>query len=449
MSALSSQGLDPANFPGHAIVQKLSLESGIDWDSNEFAARMDESDDLKEFRNQFHFPKTEHGEPAIYLCGNSLGLQPKNTVAYVTEELLKWQRFGVEGHFPGVNPERPWVTADEDCRDDMATIVGALPVEVAIMNSLTANLHFLLAAFYRPTATRYKILMEGKAFPSDKFALQSQGLFHGHEDAIIEMWPREGEKTLRTEDIEAKIAAEGESIACIVFSGIQYYTGQLFDMKRITDAGHAAGCKVGFDLAHAVGNAPLSLHEWGCDFACWCNYKYMNSGPGNIAGAFVHERWASDETLTRLCGWWGHRKSDRFEMEHKFIPSTGAQSFMVSNPPVLCIAALRASTDLFKQAGMERLRAKSERLTAYLEALVDTHLRGKVDIITPRDISARGAHLSLVFRLPVLDVHARVSAQGVICDVRKPDVMRIAPTPMYNSFADVRRFVLLLEKELS
>lgn len=428
----------------------MATKAGMDWDSAEFAAKMDEQCELKDMRNDFHFPPQPscNGGPAIYLCGNSLGLQPKNTASYVNEELAKWQRYGVEGHFPDVNPERPWVAADENCRDEMANIVGAKPVEVAVMNSLTANLHFLLAAFYRPTTTRYKILMEGKAFPSDKFALQSQGVFHGYEDAIVEMWPREGEFTLRTEDIVAKIQTDGAEIATVVFSGIQYYTGQLFDMAAITAAARSAGCKVGFDLAHAVGNAPLKLHDWGCDFACWCNYKYMNSGPGNIGGIFVHERHANDQGLTRLAGWWGHRKQDRFEMEHKFIASPGAQSFMVSNPPVLCIAALRASTDLFMKAGLDRLREKSIRLTAYLEALVDCRLGDKVTILTPRDPHARGAQLSLVFKQPVVDVHRRVSARGVICDVRKPDVMRIAPTPLYNNYMDVFTFVGLLEQEL-
>lgn len=441
---------NPTTIPGHGIVQTLATEAGVAWDSPEFAKLMDDKDTLKSMRNEFHFPPQPscNGGPAIYLCGNSLGLQPKNTVPYVQEELEKWQRYGVEGHFPDVNPERPWVAADENCRDDMAAVVGAKPVEVAIMNSLTANLHFLLAAFYRPTPTRFKILMEGKAFPSDKFALQSQGVFHGYEDAIVEMWPREGENTLRTEDIVAKIAQDGSEIAVVLFSGIQYYTGQLFDMKAISAAAREVGCKVGFDLAHAVGNAPLQLHDWGCDFACWCNYKYMNSGPGNIGGIFVHDRYENDQSLTRLAGWWGHRKQDRFEMEHKFIASPGAQSFMCSNPPVLCIAALRASTDLFMKAGLTSLREKSVRLTAYLEALVDTRLAGKVTILTPREPAARGAQLSLVFNQPVVDVHRRVSARGVICDVRKPDVMRIAPTPLYNNFTDVLTFVGLLEEEL-
>jgi kynureninase len=447
---MASYALDVENKPGHQTVQALVDSTGFAFDTAEFAAAMDEQDELKNMRTKFHFPPTPEGGKTIYLCGNSLGIQPKNTVEYVNEELTKWQKYGVEGHFPGVNPVRPWVTADEHCRDDMAAIVGAKPVEVAIMNSLTVNLQLLLCAFYKPTATRYKILMEGKAFPSDKFALLSQANFHGYgADAIVEVWPRENETYVRTEDIVEKIQKDGDEIALVMFSGIQYYTGQLFDMKSITAAARKKNCKVGFDLAHAVGNAPLALHDWGCDFACWCTYKYLNSGPGNIGGAFLHERYANDDTLNHLVGWWGHRKEDRFDMEHKFIPSPGAQRFMMSNPPVLCTAALRASTDLFKEATMEKLRAKSLQLTAYLEVLVDTLLKETVDILTPRDPSQRGAQLSLVFRKSVVEVHEAISKQGVICDVRKPDVMRIAPTPMYNNFSDVLRFVKLLQKELA
>ena len=428
-----------------------------------FADAMDARDPLSCFRSEFHFPRTPAsadpalrapGSEAIYLCGNSLGLQPRNAQGYVVEELEKWQRYGVEGHFPDVNAVRPWVSADEDCRDDMARIVGARPVEVAIMNTLTVNLHLLMCAFYRPTATRFKILMEGKAFPSDKFAVASQITHHGYdaEEGIIEMWAREGETTVRTEDIEAMIAERGEEIAVVMFSGIQYYTGQLFQMGRITKAAHAAGCKVGFDLAHAVGNAPLHLHDWGCDFACWCTYKYLNSGPGCIGGAFVHERHKDtpqEELPGRLVGWWGHRKSDRFEMNHEFIPSPGAQSFMHSNPPVLCCATLRASTEVFARAGMENLRQKSLLLTAYLEHLIDTRLGAEhVNIVTPRDPEQRGAQLSLVFTTDIVSVHEAISAQGVICDVRKPSVMRIAPTPLYNSFRDVYDFVELLHQML-
>jgi len=445
----SHGNLDP-ELPGHRLIEELSKTVGANFSTIAFAENLDKEDPLSFMRAKYHFPKTASGEPYVYLCGNSLGLQSSLTVPYVTEELEKWQRYGVEGHFSDVNKVRPWVTADEDCRDDMAAIVGAKPVEVAIMNSLTVNLHLLMAAFYKPTAGKFKILMEGKAFPSDKFALQSQAAFHGYDpnEALVEMVPREGESTLRTEDIVAKIHSMGDELAVILFGGVQYYTGQLFDMSAITHAGHAVGCKVGFDLAHAAGNAPLELNKWGPDFACWCTYKYLNSGPGSIAGAFVHERHKDDQTLTRLAGWWGHRKEDRFVMEHKFIASSGAQSFMLSNPPVLCIAALRASTDMFKEATMPRLREKSVKLTAYLESLIDTELAGRVRILTPRELRERGAQLSLVFDVNVKKVQEAIAAKGIIADVREPDVMRIAPAPMYNSFGDVRRFVTLLKEEL-
>lgn len=442
--------LSAAAVPGHETIDALAKQVGATPSSTEFAESMDKADPLAGFREKFHFPKQASGEPCIYLCGNSLGLQSKLTAPYVQEELEKWQRYGVEGHFPDVNSERPWMTADEDCRDDMATIVGAKPVEVAIMNSLTVNLHLLMMAFYKPVPGRFKILMEGKAFPSDKFALSSQAVVNGFkaEDAIVEMVPRAGETHLRTEDIVAKINEMGDELAMVMFGSVQYYTGQLFDIKAITDAGHGVGAKVGFDLAHGAGNAPLQLHEWGPDFACWCTYKYLNGGPGGIAGGFVHERWKDDASLTRLHGWWGHRKEDRFVMEHKFIPSPGAQSFMLSNPPVLCIAALRGSTDMFKQATMPALREKSVKLTAYLETLIDRELPDRVSIITPRNPAERGAALSLVFKDDVEKVHNAISKKGVICDLRKPDVMRIAPVPMYNSYRDVYDFVMLLKKEL-
>lgn len=450
LRSFASDGRLDLALPGHRVVDELAKSVGVSFNTVEFAEKLDKEDPLSAMRAKYHFPKTDAGDSCIYLCGNSLGLQSCLTVPYVTEELEKWQRYGVEGHFSDVNKVRPWVTADENCRDDMAAIVGAKPVEVAIMNSLTVNLHLLMAAFYKPTAGRFKILMEGKAFPSDKFALQSQAEFHGYDpkEAVVEMWPREGENTLRTEDIVEKIHSMGDELAVIIFGGVQYYTGQLFDMAAITKAGHSVGCKVGFDLAHAVGNAPLELNKWGPDFACWCTYKYLNSGPGNIAGAFVHERHKDDQTLTRLAGWWGHRKEDRFVMEHKFIASSGAQSFMLSNPPVLCIAALRASTDMFKEATMARLREKSVKLTAYLESLIDTELAGRVRTLTPRELSERGAQLSLVFDVDVKKVQEAIAAKGIICDVREPDVMRIAPAPMYNSFGDVRRFVTLLKEEL-
>uniref|UniRef100_A0A7S4RHQ5 Kynureninase n=1 Tax=Alexandrium monilatum TaxID=311494 RepID=A0A7S4RHQ5_9DINO len=438
---------------GESVIQACVRKSGgLTPFSKEFAEWMDAQDDLASFKEEFHYPPapTSESSSCIYLCGNSLGLQPKNTQPYVLEELEKWQRWGVEGHFPGVNATRPWVTADEDCRDDMARIVGAKPVEIAVMNSLTVNLHLLMCAFYRPTKQRHKIMMEGKAFPSDKFAVASQITHNGFdpETSLVELWPREGEHTLRTDDIEAAIKARGQELAVVMFSGVQYYTGQFFQLDRITRAAREQGCLVGFDLAHAVGNVPLQLHDWGCDFACWCTYKYLNSGPGNIAGAFVHERHANagvSDLPGRLTGWWGHRKEDRFEMEHHFVPSPGAQSFMLSNPPVLCVAALRASTDLFARAGMERLRAKSLKLTAYLEHLIHTEVGQEyVEIITPNDPQQRGCQLSLVFKSDMGKVHEALGRHGVVCDIRKPSVMRIAPAPLYNSFSDVFDFVRLL-----
>jgi len=443
----------------NGFLAKSIHESGnLDPRSVDFAAWMDSHDELSTFREEFHIPETpagaKHRKPGsacIYLCGNSLGLQPKNTQSYVVEELEKWRRWGVEGHFPHTNTVRPWVTADEDCRNDMAEIVGAKPTEVVIMNSLTVNLHVLMCAFYRPTSARHKIIMEGKAFPSDKFAVASQIRHHGfHPDtSIIEVTPRKGENTLRTEDVEAAIAAHGDEVSLVMFGGVQYYTGQLFQMERITQAAKTKGCAVGFDLAHAVGNVPLKLHDWGCDFACWCTYKYMNSGPGNIAGAFVHERHSFSELPGRLEGWWGHRMSDRFEMEHQFVATPGAQAFMMSNPPVLCVAALRASTELFARAKMSRLRAKSVRLTAYLEVLLAAELGPEhVEIISPDQADERGCQLSLVFRTDLQRVHDSITSEGVICDLRKPSVMRIAPVPLYNTYQDVHEFVGLLKMAL-
>ena len=447
--------------PGHELVLDLhrkfqagsgGLAVGVRADSAQFAKWLDDGDALQGESDRFHFPPTpagatkrRPGSRCIYLCGNSLGLQPRTTESYVSDEIKKWQRMGVEGHFPDANPIHPWVTADEHAREAMAKIVGAKEVETCIMNSLTCNLHLLMCAFYKPTPSRYKIICESKAFPSDHFVLESQANLHGlGADAIVEVFPRDGEHTLRTEDIVSAIREHGDTIALVMFSGVHYYTGQLFDMEAITQAGHSIGAKVGFDLAHAVGNAPLQLHDWGCDFACWCTYKYLNSGPGNIGGAFVHERYANDSSLTRLAGWWGHRKVDRFEMSHKFIPTPGAQGFMLSNPPVLCVAALRASTEIFHRVGMSALREKSVKLTSYLEYLIDTLLAGSVSIITPTTSRDRGAQLSLVFSGDAEEIHRSISKEGVICDLRKPSVMRIAPTPLYNSFTDVLDFVNLL-----
>lgn len=348
----------------------------------------------------------------------------------------------------------------------MAKMVGASESEVIFMNSLTANLHFMMVAFYRPTATRFKILMEKKAFPSDYHAIISQIQLHGFdvESALIEVGPREGETLIRQEDIEAAIEAEGESIALILFSGIQYYTGQLFDMRQITACGKAKGCNVGFDLAHAVGNVPLQLHDWGCDFACWCTYKYLNSGPGCMGGCFVHEQHGQatfqPDTLSskyptpvppRLAGWWGHRSSDRFVMEPTFVPEEGAAGFRVSNPPMVCVACVKASLALFEAAGMQRLRAKSLLLTGYFEYLLRRELASQVTILTPSDPQQRGCQLSLTFHSTTTSAEqilAVLKEEGVFGDVRKPNVIRIAPTPLYNSFQDVFHFVAILKRIL-
>eukprot|EP00939_MAST-03C_sp_MAST-3C-sp1_P001775 g1775.t1 len=433
--------------------------------SESFARYADRTDALSRYRKQFHFPKVPdatstssskaESKESVYLCGNSLGLQPIGTKGYIDRFLKKWAAEGVEGHF---TQPRQWVDIDETVNASMAKIVGAKPNEVVMMNSLTANLHFLMASFYRPTKQRYKILIESKAFPSDIYAVKSQISYHGHDfsDALIQMEPRRGENTLRIEDIEALIDREGDSIALVLFSGVQYYTGQAFEMDRIAAAAHRNGCVCGVDLAHAVGNIPLRLHDWNVDFAVWCSYKYLNSGPGNIGGAFVHERHDAslgsnvpNKRRPRFEGWWGHRPHDRFMMNSTFEPARGVRGFQLSNPPVFCVESLRASLDVFEAAGgMRELRKKSEVLTLYLERLLLRELGNAVSIITPKEIHRRGCQLSLVFgkRTPGKAVHDFITDRGVICDFREPDVMRIAPAPLYNSFSDVFNFVRILRE---
>lgn len=418
---------------------KMSFESGA-----KFAREQDAADPLKEFRKAFIFPKGDGTKAWTYLAGNSLGLQPKKARLYVDQELRDWAKLGVEGH---VHAKSPWLPYHENLTAQTARLVGAKPGEVVVMNTLTVNLHLMMVSFYRPTAKRFKILMEASAFPSDQYAVASQVRYHGFEPdtAIIAMKPRPGEQTLRTEDIEARLAADGESIALVLFGSVNYLTGQAFDIPAITAAGHAQGCLVGFDLAHGAGNVPLRLHDWGPDFAVWCSYKYLNGGPGALAGCFVHARHAQAD-LPRFAGWWGHDKKSRFKMPEGFIPISGAEGWQLSNPPIFSMAALRASMDLFEAATTAALRRKSERLTGYLEYLLDALPPGFCQVITPRQPQARGAQLSLRLARPPKTLLKKLSAAGVICDFREPDIIRAAPAPLYNSFSDVHRFVTILEQ---
>jgi kynureninase len=404
-----------------------------------FAREMDAADPLAHLRSQFHIPKTKDGKECIYLCGNSLGLQPKTVSATVQQELDDWKTLGVEGHFHAKNP---WLPYHEFLTKQLANLVGAKPIEVVAMNSLTVNLHLMMVSFYRPTKTRYKIVIEGQAFPSDQYAVASQIRYHGFDPAVslIELTPRKGEVTLRTEDIEQLIAKEGDSIALILLGGVNYYTGQLFEMERITKAGHAKGCIVGFDLAHAAGNTILQLHDWNVDFACWCSYKYLNSGPGSLAGCFVHERHAKAD-LPRFAGWWGHDKTTRFKMGPEFAAMPGAEGWQLSNPPILSLAAVKASLDIFDAVGMQALRKKSETLTGYAEFLLDNIKSDTFRILTPRDPRQRGCQLSIAVKKNGRKVFDALTAAGVVCDWREPDCIRIAPVPLYNSFGDVYRFV--------
>ncbi len=410
----------------------------------QFARQLDAQDQLRSYRERFHLPAQKNGEPFLYFTGNSLGLQPQSTRDYVMTELDDWAKFGVEGHFHARNP---WMPYHEFLTESVSRLVGAQAGEAVVMGSLTNNLHLLMVSFYRPTATRYKILMEADAFPSDHYAMDSQAKFHGFDpkDAVIKMKPREGEYTVRTEDILDMIAREGDSIATIMFGGMNYYTGQLFEMEKIVQAGHAKGCIVGFDLAHAVGNVPLKLHDWGVDFAAWCHYKYCNAGPGSVAGLFVHERFAQDTDRPRFAGWWGHDKERRFLMESEFRPIAGAESWQLSNAPILSMASLRASLAIFDEVGMEALRAKSLKLTAYLEYLLaDVYEQVPIQVITPSEPAQRGAQLSLLTLKDGKALFNKLMEQGVITDWREPNVIRMAPVPLYNSYEDVWRFVQIL-----
>jgi len=411
----------------------------------EFAAAQTARDPLAHFRERFHIPKMADGSDCIYLCGQSLGLQPKSAREYVEQELQDWARLGVDGQLHARNP---WIPYHELLTAPISRLVGALPIEVVAMNSLTVNLHMMMVSFYRPTPQCHKILIEANAFPSDQYAVKSQVQYHGYDPAVslMEVAPRPGECAIRTEDIEKLIDAEGKKIALIMLGGVNYYSGQAFDFSRITAAGHAKGCVVAFDLAHAIGNLPLKLHDWNVDFAVWCSYKYLNGGPGAIAGCFVHERHARHPKLPRFTGWWGHDKENRFLMKPDFHPIPGAEGWQLSNPSILSAAALRSSLDIFDEAQMERLRAKSALLTGYLEFLLDQDRSKRFSIITPRDSAQRGAQLSLRVNENGRAICDALAKEGIICDWREPDILRVAPVPLYNTFLDVYTFA---EKFLS
>ncbi|MGI8820512.1 MAG: kynureninase [Chthoniobacterales bacterium] len=410
------------------------------------ASQMDADDPLRGFRERFHIPQKSDGKPVIYFVGNSLGLMPKTTRAVVDQELDDWARLGVDGHLEGTTP---WYSYHESVREPVARIVGARPYEVVCMNSLTVNLHLMMATFYRPTKTRFKILMEEPAFPSDTYAIKSQLAHHGFapDEALVLARPRAGEFTVRPEEIAALLEREGDQIALVLLAGVNFFTGQLFDIAQITAAAQQRGCTVGIDLAHAVGNVPLSLHDWNVDFAVWCSYKYLNSGPGAAGGAFVHERHAIKRELPRLAGWWGNDPATRFQMHllPEFVPVASADSWAVSNPPIFSLAPLRSSFAIFDQAGgIEVLRKKSRQLTGYLEFLLDQAPSERFTVITPRSPEQRGAQLSILAHENPKELFGRLEAAGVKCDFREPNVIRAAPAPLYNTFHEVWRFAQLL-----
>jgi len=414
----------------------------------EYAREQDAADELAAFRELFHHPKI-NGQQALYFTGNSLGLMPKSVRAALETELADWQELGVEGHFRAHNP---WVNYHDLLTPMVADIVGAQPDEVVCMNSLTTNLHLLFVSFYRPTPSRYKIISEAKMFPSDRYMLETQVRFHGFEpdDAIIEIEPRDGEYLIREEDILAAIEQHKDELALVFFGAVNYFTGQWFDLPLLTKAAHAAGAIAGFDLAHAAGNVPLQCHDWGLDFAAWCSYKYLNASAGNLGGIFVHQRHARSFDLPRFGGWWGHNKERRFLMENHFEPMSGAEGWQLSNEPILGMAAKKASLEIFAQAGMPALRAKSLQLTAYLEFVLQEMIRAdspvQLQIITPRDPGQRGCQLSLRLQgigRPFFDAMMQA---GILADFREPDVIRMAPVPLYNSFEDIHRTGAILQR---
>lgn len=417
--------------------------------SSDYAKKLDQNDELKSFRDLFYLPTFTKND-VVYFTGNSLGLQPKSALSYIQKELDDWAKWGVEGHLYASNP---WMPYHELFTEKIARIVGAKTKEVAVTHSLTTNLHLLMVSFYRPENKRNKIICEKKAFPSDQYALQSQVQFHNLDpkDCIVEIGPRKGEHLIRNEDVIAKIEELKDEISMVMIGGVNYFTGQVFDMKAITEAGHKAGAKVGFDLAHAAGNIPLELNEWGVDFAAWCSYKYLNSGPGGVSGYYINEKHVTNSKIPRFAGWWGHNKEDRFKMPDKFSPIPTAESWQLSNAPVISMAAHLASLDIFEKAGMESLRKKSISLTNYLAFIIEeinAKNNNSLEIITPKDIGQRGCQLSIIAHGANKALFEKLSESGVVADWREPNVIRIAPVPLYNSFEDVYRFGKILEKSL-
>lgn len=407
-----------------------------------FAKSMDEKDPLKDFRNRFFIPQ-RNGKDCIYFTGNSLGLQPKKTAQYVQQELDDWARMGVEGHFHAKNP---WLPYHEIFPKQLSEIIGSKENEVVVMNSLTVNLHLLMVSFYQPSKQRNKIICEAKAFPSDQYAFETQVKYHGYDpaEAIIEVSPREHEYGIRTEDIISLIKEHGDGVAVVLFGGVNYYTGQYFDLETIARAAHEVGAYAGFDLAHAAGNVELNLHDWGVDFACWCSYKYLNSGPGGVAGVYIHEKHAADTALPRFAGWWGYTKATRFKMEKGFEAIPTAEGWQLSNAPILSMAAHKASLDIFGEAGMERLLTKRKMLSDYLLFIIDgcnaTFGQRIIEVITPRNENERGCQVSMLMLKKGKEIFDELTGQGVVADWREPDVIRVAPVPLYNSFEDVYRF---------
>ncbi|CAN9498086.1 unnamed protein product [Ophioblennius macclurei] len=450
--------------PGE-VVEQVSVLLDCSLTSAAVAGYLDELDELKHLRKEFLVPKIADLPPSdlslvngeeecIYMVGNSLGLQPRMAQEYLQEELDKWAKTGVHGHMGG---SRPWAWAENNIEELMANVVGAKVDEVALMNGLTVNLHLLMLSFYKPTAKRHMILLEDKAFPSDHYAAESQVILRGFDpqQSLLLLSPRPGEDTLRTEDILQVLVEHGDSIALVMLSGVQYYTGQLFDIPAITEAGHRKGCYVGFDCAHAAGNVVLKLHEWDVDFACWCSYKYINSGAGGLAGAFIHEKH-KHTIKPALMGWWGHNLKTRFSMNNEMELQPGVNGFRLSNQPILLVCPLQASLEVFNMTSMQALRRKSLLLTGYLEYLIQHYYspdpacshKPRIHILTPRDPEQRGCQLSLSFSVPIRRVFRELERRGVACDMREPSVLRVAPVPLYNSFTDVHRFIKTLEAAL-